>query len=109
MNGVRSRFVPSFPTRDVPRHVILAQRREEHGGGLDTTDFVAVLPQADAGEHFMTPAGQPSQHRRRLFVVARLAKDVAIDDDGRIRGEDKDILSRNDCSRPVGSEAPHVG
>src|SRR5437870_10635422 len=48
LNRVGSRFVAPFPALDVPADIVVAERREMHGGPLDAPHFEIAAPQAAA-------------------------------------------------------------
>ena len=61
-----------------------------HGGDFDAADFRRSLPHADAGHHLVSPPRKTAQHRRRIRIVNGFAKDLVVDDDGRVGAEDHD-------------------
>jgi hypothetical protein len=94
LNGIGSCLVAPFPAGHVPGNVFFCQRRKPYGRALDAADLVRAVADADAGQHLVTPSGQPPQHRRRLVVVARLAEDFAVHDHGRVGAEDDHVGKR---------------
>ena len=95
LNRVAAGLVAPFPARDVPGDVVVASASvNTTRGRLDTSP---VSPPRDRRlTPVSTSCARPDSRRSiraRVRVVARLAEDLAVDDDRRVGAEDDDVVA----------------
>src|SRR5690349_14580021 len=88
LDGVRTGFVAWLPAPSVPLNLFLRHFEEGNPGTGDVNYLSALRDKADSGVDPMAPAGESAEHPGGIFVILRLAQDVAVETDLGIRAQD---------------------
>ena len=83
------------------------------GGGTAGHVQPALVPERDGREHLVSPARERHQHRDAIGLVRRLAEDLSVEGDGRVRRQHRAIWRAiggfDDSERLALSEARDIG
>jgi hypothetical protein len=91
LDGITSRLAAPLAARNVGQD--LGRRDEPERDGRADGAFAHGAPMLDriGGHHFVPAPGQAPQHRIGLRSVGGFPQDLAIQNDGGIGGQDRDV------------------
>src|SRR5688572_9605326 len=100
LDAIGARLVHRLSRADVGFDLIVRERTERDLDGLDTRYRPTATDHGYRGKYRMSATGKAAQHRGCVGMVARLAKDVAIENYDRVSADDDAVrLVRGDGFR----------